>query len=106
MFAHLRTRSEAALDDICYELERRSFVSSLCAALDSSTEARALTISDLQAYQPTTSLARLQAGEPFYNVMDRPFTPVDADAGNVKVVVRVRKFIKRGRPTPSDARAH
>ena len=29
--------------------------------------------------------------------MERPFTPTDGDGGNVKVVVRVRKFIKRGR---------
>ncbi|KAI6953857.1 kinesin-domain-containing protein, partial [Hortaea werneckii] len=27
--------------------------------------------------------------------MDRPYTPPDADAGNVKVVVRVRKLIRR-----------
>jgi hypothetical protein len=28
--------------------------------------------------------------------MERPFTPIDADGGNVKVVVRVRKFLQRG----------
>lgn len=93
MFAHLRMRSEVALDDICYELQSRSFLAPLH---ELAMEGRALTTPDLGTYQPSSSLSRLHGGEPFLEVMDRPLTPIDADAGNVKVVVRVRKFIKRG----------
>ncbi|KAK4505722.1 hypothetical protein PRZ48_003687 [Zasmidium cellare] len=55
---------------------------------------RALTTPDLQNYHSTASAPSLRSREPV-DVMERPFTPPDADAGNVKVVVRVRKFIKR-----------
>lgn len=98
MFPSLRTRLEAALDDIYYDLNRRTFISSIHERNTFDDMAgRALTTPDLHAYQPTTSLARLRAGEPFLEAIDsRPSTPLGADAGNVKVVVRVRKFIKRG----------
>ncbi|QIW94991.1 hypothetical protein AMS68_000509 [Peltaster fructicola] len=97
MFLSLRKRSDSALDDIYYELSKRTFIASLHEQQDNNDMAgRALTTPDLHAYQPTTSLARLRGGEPFNEALDsRPSTPLGADAGNVKVVVRVRKFVKR-----------
>ena len=61
---------------------------------------RALTTSDLQIYAAhnpinTASMASMRSRTPV-DGMDRPFTPPDGDGGNVKVVVRVRKFIRRG----------
>ena len=56
---------------------------------------RALTTPDLRDYHSTASAPSLRSREPV-GEMDRPFTPPDGDSGNVKVVVRVRKFIKRG----------
>lgn len=58
--------------------------------------ARAMTTPDVTANPPTTCLSRLGNGEPFAAVMERPSLMADSSAGNVKVVVRVRKFIKRG----------
>ncbi|RMX71480.1 hypothetical protein D0869_15592 [Hortaea werneckii] len=52
------------------------------------------TQSDIQAYHSTASAPSLRSREPI-ETMDRPYTPPDADAGNVKVVVRVRKLIRR-----------
>lgn len=100
MFASLQCRSEVAFEDLVYDFKRRSFVTTLderaqMISIDGSA-GRALTAPDLHAAQPATCLSRLRGGESFTEVMDRPFTPTDADAGNVKVVVRVRKFIKRG----------
>jgi hypothetical protein len=61
---------------------------------------RALTTPDIpnyHSYHSTASAPSLRSREPV-DVMDRPFTPTDGDGGgNVKVVVRVRKFVKRGR---------
>lgn len=55
---------------------------------------RSLTTPDLQNYQSTASAPSLRSKEPV-EIMDRPRSS-DGDGGNVKVVVRVRKFIKRG----------
>ncbi|KAK0932325.1 hypothetical protein LTR29_016076, partial [Friedmanniomyces endolithicus] len=55
---------------------------------------RALTTPDLAHYHSTASAPSLRSREPIA-AMDRPFTPPDSDGGNVKVVVRVRKFVKR-----------
>ncbi|KAK3701215.1 hypothetical protein LTR37_015594 [Vermiconidia calcicola] len=49
---------------------------------------RALAASDRHSMAST---AGLRSREP----IERPFTPVEGDGGNVKVVVRVRKFIRR-----------
>ena len=57
---------------------------------------RALTTPDLRTYHSTASAPSLRSKEAV-ELMARPFTPPDAEGGNVKVVVRVRKFIKRGR---------
>lgn len=63
---------------------------------DSMAHRRALTTPDLQNYYSTASAPSMRAREPITEEMQRPFTPPDADGGNVKVVLRVRKFIKRG----------
>lgn len=54
---------------------------------------RPLTAPDLSQYHSTASAPSLRSKEPM-ELMDRPRSS-DGDA-NVKVVVRVRKFIKRG----------
>lgn len=58
---------------------------------------RALTTPDIQMYQTSASMPSMRSKEPVVEVMERPFTPssVDGEGGNVKVVVRVRKFVKR-----------
>ncbi|USW53436.1 Putative kinesin-like protein [Septoria linicola] len=59
---------------------------------------RALTTPDLQNYHHTYSNASapsLRSRTPVDIEMSRPATPGDGDGGNVKVVVRVRKHIKR-----------
>lgn len=56
---------------------------------------RALTTPDLQTYHSTASAPSLRSKEPV-EIMERPYTPLDGESGHVKVVVRVRKFIKRG----------
>ncbi|KAK5137316.1 hypothetical protein LTR08_000286 [Meristemomyces frigidus] len=56
---------------------------------------RAMTTGDLPAYHSTASAPSLRSREPV-EMLERPFTPPDGgDGGNVKVVVRVRKFIRR-----------
>jgi hypothetical protein len=54
---------------------------------------RSMTTSDIPVYQSTASAPSLRSKEPM-EILDRPRSS-DGDA-NVKVVVRVRKFIKRG----------
>lgn len=103
MFTSLRLRSEVALEDTCDAfldhcslLRRLLFPAEEFAWLDDSDDMadRSLTTPDLQNYQSTASAPSLRSKEAV-EVMDRPRSS-DGDAGNVKVVVRVRKFIKRG----------
>ncbi|RXK34175.1 hypothetical protein BBD39_06195 [Arsenophonus endosymbiont of Bemisia tabaci Asia II 3] len=115
MFAslHLQLRSETALEETCDAFDaflartpslRRLFFPVPVPAvagdpfdsdeLENMAE-RALTTPDLQNYQSTASAPSLRSRQPA-EAMQRPQSS-DGDAGNVKVVVRVRKFIKRGR---------
>ncbi|KXL49154.1 hypothetical protein M433DRAFT_2626 [Acidomyces richmondensis BFW] len=55
--------------------------------------ARALTTPDMQSYVSNASTPSLRSREAIE--LERPYTPPDGDGGNVKVVVRVRKFVKR-----------
>ncbi|EME47788.1 hypothetical protein DOTSEDRAFT_69654 [Dothistroma septosporum NZE10] len=59
----------------------------LCATFGS------LLLTDMAARASTASTPSLRSKTPVD--MARPFTPPDGDGGNVKVVVRVRKFVKR-----------
>lgn len=117
MFVHTRLRSQEALDQLCAdfaELNARwcflpadsTFITPdnhyfhhqhPPADADDMAAKRALTTPDLQSYHSTASAPSLRSRDPADIIMQRPFTPPDADAGNVKVVVRVRKFIKRGK---------
>lgn len=90
MYAFLRLRSEHSLEEVCAQFAELTWI------LPTDMATRALTTPDLQHYHSTASAPSLRSREPV-DVMERPFTPPDGDAGNVKVVVRVRKFIKRGR---------
>lgn len=107
MFASLRERSEIALLQTCDAL--LDHCSLLQFALPFPNEPftgekeieeryinmaeRPQTAVDPSFYQSTASAPSLRSKEPM-ELMDRPRTS-DGDA-NVKVVVRVRKFIKRG----------
>ena len=75
MFNALRDRAADDLEHLC------------------ATFANFLT-TDMAARASTASAPSLRSKTPVD--MERPFTPPDGDGGNVKVVVRVRKFIKRG----------
>lgn len=87
MYPHLRTRSQASLQDLCEAFD--DYVHDMMAH-------RALTTPDLHTYYSTASVPSMRSKEPMVEVMQRPLTPLDAEGGNVKVVVRVRKFVKRG----------
>lgn len=89
MYAFLRLRSVDTLEEVCAGFAELTWL------LPTDMATRALTTPDLQHYHSTASAPSLRSREPI-DAMDRPFTPPDTDAGNVKVVVRVRKFIKRG----------
>lgn len=94
MFAHLRLRSEASLEQLC-EAFQDITLQQLVASLHATAMAHHRTQSDVHTYHSTASTPSLRSRQPT-DTMERPYTPPDADAGNVKVVVRVRKFIRRG----------
>ena len=91
MYHHLRLRSKASLEELCQAFEDYSWERLVLNEMAH----RALTTPDLHSYHSTASAPSLRSREPIAD-MDRPFTPPDGDGGNVKVVVRVRKFIRRG----------
>lgn len=90
MYNSLRERSTQTLIETCAAFAEQNWT----LPIDMAT--RALTTPDLQNYHSTASTPSMRSREPV-DRMERPFTPTDGDGGNVKVVVRVRKFIKRGR---------
>lgn len=94
MFAVLRLRSEIVLAETCSAFHDYccNYFLAGTTALEIMAE-RALTTPDLQNYHSTASAPSLRGREQT-EIMDRPRSS-DGDA-NVKVVVRVRKFIKRG----------
>ena len=87
MYTSLRLRSQQTVEDIILLLEEM-------AVLDSRTH-RAIATPARHSYISTASSPSLRARDSYMPSMDasRPGTP---DAGNIKVVVRVRKFLKRG----------
>ena len=90
MFTHLRLRSKVSLEELC-----EAFGDLTWERLVLNEMAHRALAPDLQTYHSTASAPSLRSREPV-DVMERPFTPIDGDSGNVKVVVRVRKFIRRG----------
>ena len=107
MFASLRERSEITLQQTCHALLDHCsllqfalfFPNDLATGEEAETNPyinmaeRPQTAVDPSFYQSNASAPSLRSKEPM-ELMDRPRTS-DGDA-NVKVVVRVRKFIKRG----------
>ena len=91
MYCNLRLRFKASLDELCNDFADLTWER---ITLNEMAQ-RALTTSDLQTYHSTASAPSLRSREPIES-MERPFTPLDAEGGHVKVVVRVRKFIRRG----------
>ena len=88
MYTFLRLRSQQVISDVIQLLEEMALVDNL--------GYRALATPDSYSYTTSASAPSLRAArESTVNVMDavRPGTP---DGGNVKVVVRVRKFLQRG----------
>jgi hypothetical protein len=90
MYHHLRLRSKASLEDLLEAFEEHNWKRRLRLAIAATTMAQRAP----QGYHSTASSPSLRSKTPVD--MERPFTPPDGDGGNVKVVVRVRKFIRRG----------
>ena len=97
MYTNIRLRSIESLDDLCtvfddYTWSERSLLNEMA------HRALANVASSPIAYRASASEAGLRSREPINDgsVMERPMTPLNGDGGNVKVVVRVRKFVKRG----------
>lgn len=86
MYASLRLRSQETIAVVISLLEDMALVDP--------RGYRALTTPDPYSYTSTASTPSLRAREADFPKIE-PIMP-DADGGNVKVVVRVRKFIKRG----------
>jgi hypothetical protein len=107
MYTTLCLRSRDCLDDLCYAFGEFT-VAGLVDCIEGGykmAHQRALTTPDLQSYVSTASAPRLRSRTPVDASMERPMTP-DGDGGNVKVVVRVRKFIKRGKSFPRSSSPH
>ncbi|KAH9838115.1 Kinesin-like protein, partial [Teratosphaeria destructans] len=106
MYTNLRLRSRAELVHLCYAFEDLIVVyrvkrdthqdsSTVSVMMAQHHHPRALTTPDLGHYVSSASAPSLRSRTPVdASAMSRPFTP-DGDGGNVKVVVRVRKFVKR-----------
>ena len=92
MYTLLRLRSEASLEELCQAFEDYTWERMVSNEMAN----RALTTPDLHMYHSSASTPSLRSKEPIVEVMERPFTPSEGEGGNVKVVVRVRKFVKRG----------
>lgn len=99
MFTNLRLRSRESLDDLCtafdeYTCSERLALNEMAHRALANTN----TASSPIVHRASASEVGLRGREGIADgmmMMERPFTPPD-DGGNVKVVVRVRKFIKRG----------
>lgn len=89
MYTFLRLRSQQSISDVILLLEEMALV-----PVDN-LGYRALATPDSYDYTSSASSPSLRARESVVSMMDvaRPGTP---DGGNVKVVVRVRKFLQRG----------
>lgn len=93
MYAYLRLRSQVSLEQ-------------LCDAFDDYTHSERFVLNEMahRALKTTASapvVMRASASEAGLRkreeLVERPLTPMEGgEGGNVKVVVRVRKFIKRG----------
>nr|POE62392.1 hypothetical protein CFP56_68766 [Quercus suber] len=90
MYISLRLRSQHALELLCT-------AAADCLALTMASRAANTTADHHQFLNTTASAPSLRSRTPVDIVMDRPYTPTDGDGGNVKVVVRVRKFVRRGK---------
>jgi hypothetical protein len=98
MYTILRLRSQASLEELCEAFDEYIWSERLVLnEMAHRALAKAITT---PAYRSSASEAGLRSRDPIEvhggMDMERPFTPPDGDGGNVKVVVRVRKFIKRG----------
>lgn len=98
MYPSLRLRSKASLEQLCEDFDEFTWKHRLNLALGidgvEGMAYRALNNAEGLGYHSTASSPSLRSKEPVD--MERPLTPMDGNAGNVKVVVRVRKFIRRG----------
>lgn len=92
MYTYLRLRSEASLKELCQAFDDYSWERLVLNEMAH----RALTTPDMRTYHSSASTPSLRSKEPVVEVLERPSTPMGDEGGNVKVVVRVRKFIKRG----------
>lgn len=110
MYASLRLRSQESLEVLCdafndiVTLQYPAFDAQPCAVdrkslIEEMAHARALSTPDIPTYHTTASTPSMRSRDAVD--VPRPFTP-EGDGGNVKVVVRVRKFIRRGKADESN----
>src|SRR6201992_31070 len=90
MYSYLQLRSKVSLEDLCETFDEFAWKHRLHLAIAATAMAQRAP----QGYHTTASSPSLRSKTPVD--MERPFTPPDGDGGHVKVVVRVRKFIRRG----------
>jgi hypothetical protein len=95
MFASLCLRSKVALQSTCESFLNGLPYQSLFPAAKLQNTTMAERPSTTLDYYSSASAPNLRSTQPAMEMMDRPRSS-DGDA-NVKVVVRVRKFIKRGK---------
>lgn len=98
MYAMLRLRSQNSLEELCAIFDEYTNSDRLVsnAMAHRALKAAVSTASSPIAMRASASEAGLRRRD---ELVERPFTPLDGgEGGNVKVVVRVRKFIKRGEP--------
>lgn len=88
MWSLLRLHSRHEFEDLCHAFGERLNATILHALAGGQSD------DNMQTYPTMASPASLRSKEAV-EVVERPFTPTGGDAGNVKVVVRVRKFIRR-----------
>ncbi len=92
MYTHLRQRSKDSLTELCEAFDDYSWERLVLNEMAH----RALTTPDIHMYHSSASTPSLRSKEPVIEIMERPLTPGEIEGGNVKVVVRVRQFIRRG----------
>nr|OQO13835.1 hypothetical protein B0A51_17532 [Rachicladosporium sp. CCFEE 5018] len=93
MYRNLQWRFDELYIDLVDDFLERAQL--LLPSADNDMGTRALTTPDMRSYHTTASAPSLRSRTPALEDMDRPTTPGGSDAGNVKVVVRVRKFLRR-----------
>ena len=95
MYTYLRLRSQLSLEELCAAFDE--YTASERLVLNAMAH-RALKLTSTASAPVVMRASASEAGlRKREDLVERPFTPTEGgDRGNVKVVVRVRKFVQRG----------